>query len=260
MKKALLGTLAVWVVAGVALAAADFWEEQDFTTWSEEDIVEMLGDSPWAQKVEVRTGKLTAGLVAGGRRAATASEAGRDNVGRGVRAGAGGGDDYGQGPGTLNSTLSRGIQRQDTPDRLALNLAWRSALPFKQAVVRRAMAQDGLDGDSRIPEEQRKFLDQGEDYYVVSISGFPARSGAWFRKDALMASTSLIRKNKRPLFPENIEVFLYEGSLAMLVYFAKDDPITLADKDVEFKSTVVDIEVKKKFKLKDMVFGGELVL
>ena len=75
-----------------------------------------------------------------------------------------------------------------------------------------------------------------------------------------MASTSLIRKNERPLFPENIEVFLYNGSLSMLVYFSKEDPITLKHKDIEFVSTVVDIEIKKKFKLKDMVFEGELVL
>lgn len=253
MTRKLIGALAVWVVAaGAVLAAADFWEEQDFTTWSEEDIVEMMGDSPWAQQVDVRTGKLTA------RKAR--EHGGQNNSNRGVRAGAGGGCDYGQGPGALQSTLSRGIQREDLPERMALVVAWRSALPFKQAVVRRAMAEDGLDGDARIPEEQQSFLDQGEDYYVVSVSGFPARSGSWFRKDALMASTSIVRKNKRPLYPQNLEVFLYEGSLSMLLYFSKDDPITLADKEVEFKSTVVDIEVKRKFKMKDMVFAGELVL
>lgn len=256
MKKALIGTLAVWVVAGVALAAADFWEDRDFTTWSEEDIVKMLEDSPWSQKVDVRTGKLTTI-----RRAKDAAQAGDDRVGgrRTTQQATVGNSDYGQGPGGLRSSIGDG-RGANLPNRMPLNIAWRSALPFKQAVVRRAMAEDGLIGDARIPAEQQNFLDQDENYYAVSISGFPARSGAWFRKDALMASTMLVRKNKRPLFPENIEVFLYGGSLSMLIYFAKDDPITLADKDVELVSTVVDIEIKKKFKLKDMMFGGELVL
>ena len=256
MKKALLGTLAVWVVAGVALAAADFWEEKDFTTWSEEDIVKMLEDSPWSQEVGVRTGKLTNQFGKGG-------ESGGDSsfrIQQRTQQATTGSNDYGQGPGALRSGIIGNNRSSELPDAMPLNISWRSALPFKQAVVRRAMAQDGLDGDNPVPAEQQDFLEQGENYYVVSISGFPARSGAWFRKDALMASTQLLRKNKRPLFPENIEVFLYEGTLGMLIYFAKDDPITLADKDVEFVSTVVDIEIKKKFKLKDMVFGGQLVL
>ncbi len=260
MNSKLLGILGVWVVAGTVLSAADFWEERDFTTWTEEDIVKMLADSPWAKEVGVRTGKLTASTTA-----KDAAEAGNDQATlHKAQAGAVNTEnDYGQGPGGLRSNigdgrLTRGAGRQ--ANALALNIAWRSALPFKQAVVRKALAEEGIGGDARIPAEQQQFLDQAEDYYVVSISGFPARSGAWFREDALMASTSLVRKNARPLFPENIEVFLYNGSLSMLIYFSKDDPITLADKDVEFISTVVDIEIKKKFKLKDMVFGGELVL
>ncbi len=259
MNSKLLGILGVWVVAGTVLSAADFWEERDFTTWSEEDIVKMLADSPWSKEVGVRTGKLTASASA-----QTADDGGNSNVIHKAQAGAVNAEnDYGQGPGGLRSNigdgrLGRGASRQ--ADAIELNIAWRSALPFKQAVVRQAMAEEGLTGDARIPAEQQDFLDQPEDFYVVSISGFPARSGAWFRKDALMASTSLVRKNARPLFPENIEVFLYNGSLSMLLYFSKDDPITLKDKDIELISTVVDIEIKKKFKLKDMVFAGKLVL
>ena len=58
MRRKLAGTVSVWLLAGAALVAADFWEEKDFTTWSDEEVEEMLTDSPWAKQV---------GIIVGGR-------------------------------------------------------------------------------------------------------------------------------------------------------------------------------------------------
>ena len=41
----------MWLLAAAALVAADFWEEKDFTTWSDTEVQEMLTDSPWAKQV-----------------------------------------------------------------------------------------------------------------------------------------------------------------------------------------------------------------
>jgi hypothetical protein len=41
-------TIGSWLLAGVALIAADFWEERPFTEWSDKDVEKMLTDSPWA--------------------------------------------------------------------------------------------------------------------------------------------------------------------------------------------------------------------
>ncbi len=46
-------------MAGVALVAADFWEEQSFTEWSDKDVQKMLADSPWAQQVRIAVGNLS---------------------------------------------------------------------------------------------------------------------------------------------------------------------------------------------------------
>lgn len=42
--------------------------------------------------------------------------------------------------------------------------------------------------------------------------------------------------------------------------FPKSDAITLDDKEVEFVTTLGGSEIKKKFTLKDMVLGDQLVL
>ena len=49
MRGKLAGVVGVWFLAGVALAAADFWEEKDFTAWSDKEVEKMLTDSPWAK-------------------------------------------------------------------------------------------------------------------------------------------------------------------------------------------------------------------
>ena len=46
-------TLGVWIVACAALAAADFWEEKDFTAWSDKEVEKMLTDSPWSRNLTV---------------------------------------------------------------------------------------------------------------------------------------------------------------------------------------------------------------
>ena len=49
----LAGTLGLWIVVGAALAAADFWNEKDFTTWSDKEVEKMLSDSPWSRRVTI---------------------------------------------------------------------------------------------------------------------------------------------------------------------------------------------------------------
>lgn len=44
----------VVLLAGAVLAAADFWEETEFTAWSDKDVEKMMADSPWAKRLTVR--------------------------------------------------------------------------------------------------------------------------------------------------------------------------------------------------------------
>jgi hypothetical protein len=54
---------------------------------------------------------------------------------------------------------------------------------------------------------------------------------------------------------------MYEGDLLTIEFeFPKTAPITLEDKEVEFITKVGQSQIKKKFKLTDMVFGDQLAL
>ena len=65
MRRTLVGTVAIWLVAWAALTAADFWQETDFTAWTAQQVEKMLTDSPWARKVTVVIGSLREGTLDG---------------------------------------------------------------------------------------------------------------------------------------------------------------------------------------------------
>ena len=253
MNSRLAGTLSVWFVAGVALAAADFWETKDFTTWSDKEVEKMLGDSPWSREVTGPLGRMRGGR---GGDAEGGGGGGRGGGGGSIgpgRPGIGGGGGYGP-PGGTRRIESRPSQAP-LPRKLDLTISWRSALPFKLALVR-----EGIGIDARIPREQQEFLAKDEPFYVVTVSGFPRRFAQIAERGMLTPETMLKREETDPIGSDDIRVVSHDGTVVVLCFFPRTDPITLDDKDVEFILTMGPLEVKKKFKLKDMVFGGDLTL
>ncbi len=231
MRGKLAGVVGVWFLAGVALAAADFWEEKDFTAWSDKEVEKMLTDSPWAKGVRIVVGSLTEdGLPI------PAQPSGPTNIPFDEC----GGEQFGA------------IQRHK------ITVSWTSALPIKQAFVRRAA---GLDG--QVTPESQRMLDGDEPYYTVTLLGLPpAFASLASMRDALKAETILKRKDKAPIAPEEVRLFQdsVDLSIRVLFLFPKTDAIILDDKDVELVTRLGDNEVKKKFKLADMVFGDRLEL
>ena len=134
---------------------------------------------------------------------------------------------------------------------------WFSSIPVKQAMVRSrygdevATAKDAID-----------YLARQEKFYVVTVAGLPGRMAGMVQRnpDALKQGTMLKRKKKEPIKPEDIQTQAQQESANFFFMFPKTDAITIDDKDVEFIMKTERFELKRKFKLKNMVFNGELSL
>ena len=249
MTRTLTGTIGVWLLAAVAVVAADFWEEEAFTAWSDKEVEKMLTDSPWAKRERIVLGTLSEapetplvplgghfldavflpnipGEALGGPRAATVVLAGGAQFG-GIR-------------------------------RVKVTVTWANALPIKQALVRRAIGRD-----APVRPSDQAALTQPDPLYAVTVSGLPpdfrelARMG-----DSIKASTVLKRKKGEPIGLE--EVYLFEDSrdqtISVVFSFPKTDTITLVDEEIELVTDLGGSPLKKKFKLADMVFHGQLTL
>jgi hypothetical protein len=114
------------------------------------------------------------------------------------------------------------------------------------------------------------------DNYVIAVIGLPMRAlggrAASIDSDQttdeeetknlenrLKDSTELMASGHEALHPTKVE--LNQGADGrILFYFAKNDPITVGEKTVEFRLFAGRTEIRKKFALKDMEYHGELEL
>jgi hypothetical protein len=118
-----------------------------------------------------------------------------------------------------------------TPDYVIAVLGVPERLPASRGGYDRSADSDSSDGDSR---------DRNADML-----------------DRLKSTTYLSRNGRATIFPDKVE---RDPDGTILFTFPKTTPISLDDKEVEFVSRLGPLEIKRKFKLKDMVYQGRLEL
>ncbi|MEP7367630.1 MAG: hypothetical protein ABI972_30595 [Acidobacteriota bacterium] len=271
MSFALLGGVCL---RGVYLQGAEVWTK-DPATWDEKDIAKLLSDSPWAQKVQVSPGGGGMGGPGGGMGGAGGGMGGGDDpTGQLSGPGGGGGGGMGGGGGGMGGGGGRrgggGMGGGGGMQPMTFTVRWMSSLPLKQAIVRSRM---GKEADTS--PQAKEFLERQESHYAVALIGPPRGGGAGGGAGAvpggaqqdrmqrmtehLKETTGLLRKGKEPIRPETVQT-PQPGQNSYLFLFPRADAITLDDKEVEFATRMGPLEVKRKFKLKDMVYNGQLAL
>lgn len=266
MKRMIVVVSTMLTVGAAALLAADFWTEKDFAQWGEKEVEKVLNNSPWSKSLDIAMGGGRPPGGGGGRRGGMGGPpgGGGDMLG-GVP---GGGGSQGGAPGRAPDMAARPTKR--------IYLRWVSALPVRQALVR---LRFGAEINS--PDAQR-YLNMKDDRYILVVAGLPpAMVGGGGRPpgkegerpdptaiqkqivEHLKQEAVLKVKGKDPLHPNNVQI---SGSRELPeIYFAFPRAsnggidIALEDKDVEFDlKTRSGQRVRRKFKLADMVFKGEL--
>ncbi len=130
-------SLVLGVVALTAtLSGAGFWDKKDFTQWSEKEVRKISYDSPWAKKVPVASGDALQMLQRTGGAAPRGGGGGAPGGGGGLAGGgAPGGVRRGGGGGP-----GGGMQSQSQP-MLNLYVRFDEALPVKQAKVKDSLGE-----------------------------------------------------------------------------------------------------------------------
>ena len=258
-------------VGVIALGGQKFWEKKEFPDWSKKEIRQMLRKSPWARSVNVRLG----GMRGSGPRA----DGGRGGSGVQTSGGGGGGNPSGGGGGGGQGSSGGGYSggRGGFTPSLSLTVLWYSALPIKQA-----LAAHRYGSESQADEN----LKREETQYTIGLSGVSgalflgdlnsskteAGSDPWQAISERLKSESFLKiSGREPI--QAVEVQMHSapeldvvdaremrGRSEILVMFPRRQTITLADKQVEFVTMLSSQKVKKKFKLKEMVYNGKLEL
>ena len=265
--------LSVCIACATGLGA-DFWEKTEFTHWSGKEVGKMLSDSPWAKRVTIPIGTPRSGGGAGG--------------GGGGRGGGGGGRGGGGAPGGGGGGGGRGGGgggNADIPITPTMNLTvrFRSALPIKHSLVKSGMGES-----TELTPDMQKFVDTAETHYIVAVDGLPQQLSRMGENPAALVGTAVLRrKGKNDIAAEKVEVTASDLT-RFYYFFPRTEVIGPADKEVEFfmklerpagegqggggpgaggggrgggaAFAVFGKEIKRKFKLKDMVYNGTLEL
>ena len=222
-----LSIVSVWLLACAALVAADFWESKPFLEWSDKEAEKMLTDSPWASLMAIPLPN---------RGPVPTDEGGGGGGGRG---GGGRGGVEGFGP---------------AAPRVRITISWRSAIPLKQAAARQQAAKGG----TIAPEAQDALSREEAAAYTIAIQGLPPQYARTGPNASLQA---LLHRNGKPAIgASQAGAQMTRGGSLLVINFPRTDPITLSDGDVELEVKIGQLDFKKKFKLKEMVYKGQLTL
>ena len=96
--------------------------------------------------------------------------------------------------------------------------------------------------------------------YVILVEGMPANLARQVMADQEKLKKSSLKVGKREIPLANLATGQAGRSVNFVFFFSKADPIKVEENEVEVDAKLGQFEVKKKFKLKDMVVNGKLEL
>ncbi len=235
--------------AVLALAAAQQpWKSTDAAQWTSRDVSRILNDSPWAQSTGA-TFALAQDNTPPPSPTIESPQAGMPSPHNASTDGR-----WDGGVGRVN---------RNGPPSLNVTVRWESALPVRLALKRTEIPSPFT------PEQLQKD-------YIITIEGLvpagrygPAqldeRSGDSLdvtnpeqMLEGVLRYSRLYPRGKHPILPEDAKLDNKTGVLR--IFFPRKDPLSLKDKEVAFETRFGSLSILKPFRLKDMVFQGNLEL
>lgn len=220
---------------GIALLAttlwgAGFWDKKDFKQWDRREVMRLLDNSPWAKRVAITAGQAMNAFSGGGGGGRRAGGGGGGGIPGGGGGGAGRGGAGGRGGGGGGFGGGGGATMQGPPS-INLLIRFAQAAPVKQAIIKSHMGES-----TELTPQMQQYLDNKEPYYVVAVIGLPQALERFAEDPVRFSQSARLRiKKKDDILAQKAEVEQSDGGQVIFVYyFPQDNPIELADKEVEF--------------------------
>ena len=229
-----------FVLLALTAAAAE-WTSKPFQNWSSDTVLRVLTDSPWSKgssaniewtKREVRP--ITYKDIPGADHGAV--------------------KDSGLGP--LGGI---GAPKPKLPIKADLLIRFPNALPLRHAKAMYRLR------DEKLPTDRLNSLIDPpvSSFYVVEIYGVPsevAHQGAGTVESLVSRSAYLRTRSGRKYVASRAAVTIQATTLKILVYFPNEEPLKVADEEIEFFADIQLLRCKERFKLSGMTYMGRLEL
>ncbi|MBS1828395.1 MAG: hypothetical protein JST93_24020 [Acidobacteria bacterium] len=229
-------------LAGVAFGKD--WEQPEYPNWSREFVDKMLTDSPWARPLTApfvlpHSAPFTSsfsqiGLPGGIGLPRIPGVGLPGGTNRRYPGGTGGGRD---------GRTSSGVKTE-----AYLTIRWSSALPIRQALS--------------LEERTNEVAPPSKDY-LINIAGIPtvlATQDTSAIEKKLMKTATLSIKGRRSLHAAFVEVPEHGTHLMAAIRIPRFDGLAASEGVIEFTAEAGPIKIQTQFKLKPMLYHGNLEL
>jgi hypothetical protein len=219
--------IALLTISGLFIAqlvfAEDFWLTKKYTQWTQDEVLKMMKDSPWAKKISVSLSAPNA--------------------------------DPGHIFGTSDTAMDSAMTRPPMAGAAAtMVIGWRSSLPLKEALLR------GLTLAGQNTAAAAGTLSNPETDYIIVVSDVPLDIGRAAQQSEAAQQSTLKSGKKDPIHPIAVNFEAHAQTMDIFVAFPRTEAIVLEDDEVEIDIKLGTFDAKEKFKLKDMQFNGKLEL
>lgn len=241
------------------------WAAKDFKAWTRDDALSLMTDSPWAKPMPMPAiGRPSVMVMEPGSNVNSPPAASLGNPAN-TTSGAnmsipsiGGANGPAQSADTRSpraptqSGISANTGAPEPP--AVVTVIWASAAPVRLAVLKLRSAENPP-ADAEISHALAP-----RSHYVIAVVGLPAPEPGSDPK-ALAVGAFLAVKGKPPLQAADSD---YRKIGSSDVYFFRFEraslPLSAADHDVQFRTTIGRVQIKKKFDLGEMQYQGRLAL
>lgn len=254
----------VFAAAALLGATTAAWQNKDFKKWTDKDAHLIMTDSPWAKQMPMpASGRPDVMVIEPGSNGAPPPSATLGNPASPVT---GTNVTNPNSPGNSGPASTNGSHTPPTarsPSGMAispgaptpyspLTIIWASATPVRLAVLK-LRSGGTLPDDDRIARARKPAQN-----YLILVRGVE-EPDAGSDPSELAKNAFLKVKDKAPLAA--YESGYWSGPQVYFFRFRKASlPIEVSAREVEFRMTMGQMEIKKKFDLKDMQFEGQLAL
>ena len=247
------------LTVAVAAHAAQPWNK-DAALWTTEDAERIVANSPWAQPANATFEPVASDEPPPPGPLPGAAQAGMSGPSAG---------NDGKWDGGVGRIPATGVPT------LPVTIRWDSALPVREALLRLEEKAQAANAGYTPAQLQRD--------YVITIAGLvPAgryRSAGQLSTrsssdeedgikiepqdpeqllEGLMAQSRLMARGGRSIAPEDVKLEAETGVLHL--FFPRSEAIRLEDKEVTFAARFGSMTIRRRFRLKDMVYRGALAL
>jgi hypothetical protein len=243
-----------FVTAGLAYGANDVWKTKPYQQWDQNDLKEILTNSPWVKKTTVMAAWANGGAMAPNDASGQATQGQQNQNQAAQRPGAMNGAAGGNGsvsPGTAEQAPSMPQEPEAT-----FFVRWNSALTEREAVARSALLSNQF---SQAQAEQ--YVNQEPATYDVVVYGRDMTPFANETEDNLKAEAYLeVKPSKEKVNPTSVKINKGSDGKVQTLFFSfpkqgsnGQQLITANDKQAQFDCKTKIMHLSTQFDLRKMV-------